>query len=125
VNHGSRTVWILARPLTSKWFPAIKNNSDGKFRSCHWAVLFTHDGVTVTDIKAAALQARLSSVKESKIVLGTLFELKRVCRRNAVNVCSSFGTAELRTDWSIVSSEYVGNTNLTDADISAKGVSLK
>ena len=116
-----RNVWILARPLSgTKYLPILRKTSNTKFHLCHWAVLVS--GVDVADVKAA--MPRMASIRMTTIetTLGTLYELDRVDNFNTVHIFSNFGTKLLGENWNSVSCQYIGDTNLSDGEISSLGV---
>ena len=122
-----RSVWILARELSfATLFPALTDTSDGKFHLCHWGVLVTSRELSEADIIQAwndrMAQTVADESKNSKAVLGVLYELDRVGSRSTVNVISAFGRKNLHSGFSSLAVEFIGTPTLSDQDIENEGM---
>jgi hypothetical protein len=73
--------------------------------------------ITIADVKAVALREQRRAASDDE-VLGSLFELHRVGGTNTMNTCSSFTAMQFATTFS---AQYVGDTNMTDNEISIEG----
>jgi hypothetical protein len=117
----------MARPISAaRCLPSgfVAETSQRQFHLCHWAVLITRNDLTIDDIIGVALRAR-SSPLNREIVLGTLYELNRNGNRNAAKINDSFGTGNFSSEWITFSSEYVGDTTMTDYQVSREGTTLE
>jgi hypothetical protein len=117
-----RNVWIFARPLSgTRWFPVTAKSSTGKFHLCHWGILVSE--VTVMDVRAISLGRMQNWTSTENVVLGTMYELERLGDKNTVHISRSFGTLKMNEEWRTVSAEYVGDTAMSDVEISTHGMS--
>lgn len=116
-----RNVWLFARPLSgTRWLPTLAKSSDGKFHLCHWGVLVTN--ITAIDIRAIALKEIRNFGSLENIILGTMYELKCIDNdKNSAHVQHDFGTSDLSLEWRSFSTEYIGDTEMSDIDISKEG----
>ena len=55
------------------------------------------------------------------MILGVLYELKRIRDKITVHISSPFGSAIMAAVWPTFSTEYVGETILKDDQISMEG----
>ena|SRR5579859_221902 len=117
-----RTVWIFARPLShSRWLPPLAKTSDGTYQLCHWAVLVSDK--SIDELKSLTLQSSIESTSTAaEEILGRLYELDRDGSRSTSRLWTQFSLAQLRESWVQFSSQFVGETRMTDPQINAQGI---
>jgi hypothetical protein len=111
--HGSRIVWILARPLDGR----IYSVASGAFPLCHWAVLISdvRIGVTAMRVTLASLQCPGSARVSDSDRLGIIHQLFR--NPDRVTSCHRYDTftiLDLKTQFPSCSIAYAGTTRCND-----------
>jgi hypothetical protein len=113
-----RSVFVIARRLQIAG--PLSFSSDGKFPICHW-------GLFVTDSRHADVTSRWLKYRETRNPVdlpprGTLFELVRSPDyKNSHNKTPNFGPEEWEAEWGCAFIQYIGDTIVSDQDLSAEG----
>lgn len=125
-EYQYRNVWIFARPLSvSRWFRPLINTSEGRFHLCHWGVLVSDMSFIHTKqlINLALRKQTHDNAWSPDTLLGKMYQLERVeGSKNTVNITRSFRLRDLNGDWSSFACVWVGNTSMTDSEISHAGL---
>lgn len=74
------------------------------------------------DVRAIALGGMKNWMSTENVVLGTLYELERLGDKNTMHKIQCFGTIKLNEEWRTFSAEYVGDTTMSDVEISVEGI---
>src|SRR5277367_6541797 len=120
---AQRSVYIIARPLQAAGRLSIF--SDGKFPVCHWGLLVTRR--SREEVLSQWMRYCETTDPSYLPPWGTMIELNRLPdNTNIYNVSTDFGLK----DWYAIcgpsiSIMYVGETEFSDANLTAKGISKK
>lgn len=102
----------------SKYFPPLAVTSQDKHHLCHWGVLVTE--ISLVDAHAL-MQRTIPTRGMDNIVLGKMYELWRdEYNKNNVHA-HGFDLKKLREQWSMFSTQYIGETNLDHQGIKKEG----
>ena len=116
-RRKKRSVFVVARPL--KMLGPLSFSCDGKFPLCHW-------GLFVSEACSSEITSRWEDYQRTRNLSsrpprGTLFELVRLGTRNTHNKREDFGLEVWDAEWGYIDIRYVGDTEVTDKDLSEYG----
>jgi hypothetical protein len=113
-----RSLYVVARPIRKAGRLKLSFLSEGSFPFCHWGLFVSYYNENELLEKMIQYSEDISDVGEPG--MGTMFELQQTPQGNKPNVVSDFRLS----CWEQAVYAQVGETRLSDQDISDHGTDL-